>query len=77
MSSDVFKFDQVKLDPIVHFCYVCFKGKIRVDGDDQLFELWNNTTVLAGDSDIWNYVTVSNEEHSYSLIAVKVEAGAI
>ena len=56
---------------------MCFKGKIRVDGDDQLFELWNNTTVLAGDSDIWNYVTVSNEEHSYSLIAVKVEAGAI
>ena len=59
--SDLFKIGQVKLDPIAHFCFVCFKGKIIVDGDAQIFEFWDNTNVL-GDSDIRDDVTLSFTE---------------
>ena len=54
------------------------KGEIRVDGDAQKFKLWNNTDVLTGDGDIWDDNMLSfTEEHSYSFIGVKLEAGAI
>lgn len=57
---------------------MCFEGKIRVDCDAQIFEMWKNTYVLTRDSDIQDYVTLSlSEEHSYSFVEVKLEAGAI
>ena len=40
--------------------------------------MWNNTDVFTGDCDIRDDVILSfTEEHSYSFIEVKLEAGAI